>query len=198
MIQSIRLVITCGVLYALSVVSIGYLVQKSQPISTATHAATLAKNQIPNKPVQPRFVLVSGKPIRIVIPSYGIDLSVDEGYYDPQSSEWTLSDTHAQFAMMTALANNASGNTFIYGHGTDAVFGKIGENHPPVGAQALIYTDNGHVLSYVFSKAQDMTPNDTSIFSQEGGPSRLTIQTCTGVFSEWRTMFQFDFEKVIS
>ncbi len=198
MIHSIRLVITCATLYALSVVSIGYLVQKSQPIPAAVQTANMAKNQIPNKPTQPRFVLVSGKPVRIVIPSYNIDLSIDEGYYNSQSSEWTLSEDHAQFAMMTTLANNSSGNTFIYGHGTDAVFGKIGENHPSVGTQALLYTDNGHVLSYVFSTSQDMTPNDTSIFDQKGGTSRLTVQTCTGAFSEWRTMFQFDFEKVIS
>lgn len=145
----------------------------------------------------PTFVLVSGKPVRIVIPDSGIDLPVTDGYYNPADGSWTLSEDHAQFAMMSFLANNLSGSTFIYGHGTDAVFGRLGAVTPAIGAIATVYTDNGHVLNYKFESMRNLTPNDTSALSYTG-PSILTIQTCTGSFSEWRSMFQFRFSGVTS
>lgn len=146
-------------------------------------------------PKPPEFILVSGKPVRIVIAASNIDLPIDEGYYSPEDGSWTLSSDHAQYAMMTTLANNASGNTFIYGHGTDQVFAKLATSPPAAGSQAIIYTDNGHILSYTFDASRDLAPDDTSVFDYEG-PSILTIQTCSGAVSEWRTMYQFSFNKV--
>lgn len=98
---------------------------------------------------------------------------------------------------MTSLANDHAGTTFIYGHGTDAVFGKIGTNHPAINTTARIYADNGHVFSYTLQEIRDFTPNDTSLFDDtSSGTPRLIVQTCTGIFSEWRTMFIFTFQKV--
>jgi hypothetical protein len=196
MLQKIRFISSLTLIYVLTIGTAGYLLLPGQLFSTPAHAE-MPKRQIPKQPVKPRFVLVSGIPVKIVIPASGIDLSVDPGYYNPADGSWTLSQSHAQYAMMTTLANNSSGNTFIYGHGTDAVFGKIGTQTPTVGAQALIYTDNGHILSYRFHDARNLAPTDTSVFDEYNGPAILTIQTCTGSLSEWRTMFRFDFEKVI-
>lgn len=162
------------------------LVQRTKPMSESTTTKTPTASP-----------LISGQPVRIVIPDSGIDLPVDEGYYNAEDGSWTLSPTHAQFAMISAISNNVSGDTFIYGHGTDTVFGKIGTHPPAPNAEALVYTDNSHVFSYRFDNTRQLTPKDTFILDTYNGPPILTLQTCTGSFSEWRSMFQFHFDKVI-
>lgn len=185
-----------GLLYIATIGGIWYITQASNIPTAPTVAATTitTKKEVPKKPT---FVLVSGKPIRVVIPNSGIDLPVTDGYYNEADGSWTLSDDHAQFAMLSFLANNLSGSTFIYGHGTDAVFGRLNTAPPAVGELAVIYTDNGHVFNYMFESMRNLTPNDTSVLAYTG-PSILTIQTCSGSFSEWRSMFQFRFVGVAS
>lgn len=181
-------------LYIATISGVWYVGQASNiPRAQPVAAVSPAKPPLPT----PTFILVSGKPVRVVIPASGIDLPVTDGYYNETDGTWTLSDDHAQFAVMSFLANNLSGSTFIYGHGTDAVFGRLGATPPAVGATATVYTDNGHVLNYQFESMRNLTPNDTSALSYTG-PSILTIQTCTGSFSEWRSMFQFRFSGVSS
>lgn len=199
--QRISFLLTTGGLY-LGTIGFAYyvVVAAARPISSP-HITTTVIEQ-PKKPTtppakpQPEFVLVSGKPVRLVVSASGIDLPVDEGYYNEATGTWTLSPSHAQFAMMTLLANNHSGNTFIYGHGTDQVFGQLVSKPPGPGSTAEIYTDNGHVFTYTFQSSRDLTPADTSVFDYTGPPI-LTIQTCTGPVSEWRTMYQFTFNKVV-
>ncbi len=143
--------------------------------------------------------VVSDKPIRIVISAVGINLPLDDGTYDSQTGSWTLSDTHAQYAVISEPANNHGGTTFIYGHGTDAVFGKLSAAHPPNGTAVQLYTVNGHIFVYNLVDIHDYTPSDTSLFdTMTSGSPRLVVQTCTGIFSEWRTMFTFTFTKVES
>lgn len=140
---------------------------------------------------------ISGKPIRIALSSRGIDLPVADGGYDTSSKTWSLRPDKAMFATMSSQPNNEMGMTFIYGHGTDTVFGKIGSNHPPIGSTADIYTDNGHVFSYKLNAIEDLTPTDTWILrNQKIGPPRLLIQTCTGAYSQWRTMFEYSYTSV--
>lgn len=134
--------------------------------------------------------------MRIVIPAAAIDLPIVDGNYNEADGSWTLNDTVAQFATISTLANDTSGNTFVYGHGTDLVFARLAASQLPIGSQALIYTDNNRVFSYTFQSMRDLTPDDTAVFDYVG-PSILTVQTCTGMFSEWRTLYQFNFEKVM-
>lgn len=182
--------------YVLTIGAIGYAIypapifsRLSPTVQAKSSELQIAVEQIPQSKVN----LVSGKPVRVTVPDYAIDLPVDDGYYNESNGSWTLSDTHAQYAMMTTLANNISGNTLVYGHGTDAVFGKLGANTPAVGTAAYIYTNNGHVFMYKFIDARSLTPNDVSVLTEQNSPATLTLQTCTGVFSEWRTMFRFQF-----
>jgi LPXTG-site transpeptidase (sortase) family protein len=131
----------------------------------------------------------------ITIPDMGIDLPVDEGFYDSSSASWTLSGYHAQFAMLSYYANDTQGNTFIYGHNNKYVFGPI--KNINAGSDALVYTDNGHLFSYAFEQTYAVTPDNTSVFTYQG-PSILTIQTCSGNWNEQRQMYTFKFKKVIS
>jgi LPXTG-site transpeptidase (sortase) family protein len=144
------------------------------------------------KPIAPEVKIVSGKPIRILIPDLNIDLPVDEGNYDPTDNSWTLSGYHAQFATPSMPANDHDGNTFIYGHNNKYVFGSL--KHIIPGTVAKIYTDNDHIFSYIFESTVTVVPEDVSILNYKG-PSIMTIQTCSGAWNEQRQMFKFNFDK---
>lgn len=197
MLRKIRFIGSIAALYILTIGTLGIIAAASYLYEKPVYA-TAQRNYHPQ--VGKHYSkAISGKPIRIALPSAGIDLPLDDGIYDPQNQTWTLSDTRAQYALMSALANDRAGTTFIYGHGTDEVFGKIGSTHPPLGATAQLYTDNGHIFTYTLADIHDYTPADTSILNDTAdGAPRLVVQTCTGAFSEWRTMFIFNFSKVES
>jgi LPXTG-site transpeptidase (sortase) family protein len=137
--------------------------------------------------------ILIGKPVRIVINDVSIDLPIDEGRYNSADGSWSLSGYHAQFAMMTPLANNTEGNTFIYGHNNKYVFGPIKRVSP--GAIAQIYTDNDKVFYYSYQNTYAVAPDNTSILQYQG-PSILTVQTCSGAWNEQRQMYVFKFDKV--
>lgn len=192
MLRRVRFIASITALYALTLGAVGYLALPSQP-SALSHTTSVATSA---PPTQSRPTVISGKPVRITIPEYNIDLRIDEGVYSTDGS-WTLSDTNAQFALISTEPNNHAGNTFIYGHGTDEVFGKLAKQPIAPGTAAHVHTATGALFSYLFEKSHDTTPEDTKIFEDTAsGPPRLTIQTCTGIWSEWRTMFSFTFDKV--
>jgi hypothetical protein len=194
MLRKIRFVASISLTYILTIGTIAGILQSSH-LFGASVSADMAPRY--HQTIAEGPSVISGKPNRIVIDGTDIDMPLIDGYYNPDNNGWTLSDSQAQFAVMSALANNKQGTTFIYGHGTDAVFGKIGEHHPAMGTMAHIYTDSGHVFSYRLADIHDYTPNDTSILDDtiDGNP-RLVVQTCTGALSQWRTMFMFEYEGV--
>ena len=195
MLQKFRFVSSITVLYVLTIGTIGFTLYSSHLFGTPVWATPPPIVYKKPAPLPPK--VTSGKPVRIVIAAAGIDLPIDDGTYNAADGSWTLSDTHAQFASLSQLANDHAGTTFVYGHGTDAVFGKIGSNPPAIGTIAELHTDNGHVFAYSLQTVKNHEPSDTSIFDDmSSGSPRLVVQTCTGAFSEWRTMFVFEFKKV--
>lgn len=196
MLQKIKFYGSIAIVYVLTFGAIGAIFYSSHLFGT-TADATQGNDTVASRPLTPSRIL-AGTPTRIVIPSYNIDLTVDIGHYDASTQKWSLSETRAHYAEMTAQANNRAGVTFIYGHGTDAVFGKIGTTHPPAGTIAHVYTDNGHSFTYTLQSIADLKPDQTHIFKNTfTGSPRLVIQTCTGAFSEWRTMFTFSFKEAV-
>lgn len=150
-------------------------------------------------PVKPSVVLSesdvrAGQPMSVSLPRLGVDLPVIDGGYDKSSDSWTLSEDKAQFASMTALPNNETGNTFIYGHNTDPVFAPLAllQN----GDEAIVRTTNGLTFTYRYNGNQIVDPNATSILAPTEAPI-LTLMTCEGIFSEARRVAIFDFEKVL-
>lgn len=196
MLRKLRFISSICGLYVLSIGTIGGLLYSSHLLETPAWAKPKPQIIVATpKPLPPK--VIAGKPTRVVIEQSNINLAVDEGQYDPATQTWTLSDTNAMYATMTSLANDHAGTTFIYGHGTDAVFGKIGTAHPPEGTKAVVHTDSGRVFMYELQTVRDFQPEDTSLFDDTtSGEPRLIIQTCTGIFSEWRTMFIFRFKEV--
>jgi len=132
--------------------------------------------------------LISGQPVHLSIPSQGISLDVIDGYFNSKTGNWTLTTDKAQYATTTALPNNESGNTFIYGHNRWEVF-----YHLPrvqLGDEAIITTDNNHTFTYKLSSVKTTDPTDTSLFDYKGPPI-LTLQTCTGLYYQNRALFTF-------
>lgn len=195
MLQKIKFYSSTTVVYVLTLGIIGMLLYSSHLIES--DAGALQTKQTTRQPALTIPTAISGTPNRITIPAYGIDLPVGLGHYDASTKQWTLSETSAYYATMTAPANNSTGTTFIYGHGTDAVFGKIGSNQPPTGTIAELRTTNGHVFRYTMINIANLKPNETGILSDPvSGSPQLIIQTCTGPFGEWRTMFVFAFKEI--
>ena len=157
----------------------------AMPLASAAPAAQSVPAPKPQKKI------ISGRPVRLVIPALNIDLPVDIGVYNPANNSWTLSGWHAQYAEISPLANDSSGNTFVYGHRNKHVF--LSLHHIAKGQKAIIYTSNKHVFTYKFSGSYEVSPKDTSVFDYQG-PPLMTIQTCSGNWNEKRQMFTFKLE----
>lgn len=130
----------------------------------------------------------SGTPVRVVIPARGIDLSVKNGTYDAASGTWTLNDTGAFYATPTTPVNSGGGTTLIYGHNTPAIFNNLHQLKP--NEELSVYTDNGFIFRYRFDNSQEVNPDNVSMFRNDGPPT-VILQTCSGVWSEYRKLFAF-------
>lgn len=134
-------------------------------------------------------VITKGIPRYISIPSLGIDTTVEDGYYNAKTGQWTISEASAFFATPTDEANSKAGDTFIYGHNSTKIFGKLLQIKP--GAQAIVDTDSGAQFIYTFTSTAAVKPTDTRILDYSGTP-RLTLQTCSGLWNQNRQIFYFD------
>lgn len=175
-------ILYCFVLFVFGVTLFPKIITKMQ--ATNLESGRQIKNE----------VLLYGKPLKIMIPSLDIDLNIIDGTYNKDSKTWTLSPDKAQYAIITPLPNNKSGNTLIYGHNTNQVF--YSTEDLKIGDEVFITTDNSLIFVYKYKKSSLIDPTDVSIFGYSG-PSQLTLLTCNGFFNTKRKLFYFEFEKVI-
>ncbi len=164
-----------------------YLQGRGQPLSPSSGTASQVQAAQVNATAD--VAPLQGKPSRLLIPRLGLDLQVADGTYNAKSKTWTLSKDKAHYALITALANNQAGNTFIYGHNRREVFANLSRLQP--GDMVVVHTDNGHTFTYSFRSAYDTNPNDDSLFAYHGKPI-LTMQTCSGIWYQNRRLFTFD------
>jgi len=133
--------------------------------------------------------IIKGVPRHINIPSLGIDTDVVDGLYDSRNGSWTLSEDTAFYATITNPANSDSGNTFIYGHNSQKIFGKLLSIQNS--AEVIITTDNNYMFTYVYLNTEAVKPTDVFTLDYSGKP-RLTLQTCSGIWNQTRQMFYFE------
>lgn len=150
---------------------------------------------INNQPLPQTPEVKQGKPIRLVIPSASIDISITDGIYNESAQTWNVSNTEAHFATITNQPNNYRGNTFIYGHNRPEVFYRL-HKKTVVGDNAIIYTDNGLVFTYVLTDISETNPQDVSSLSNVQEKPALTLQTCSGAYFQNRQLYTFDFISV--
>jgi LPXTG-site transpeptidase (sortase) family protein len=136
--------------------------------------------------------IVQGTPRRIAVSSLGIDVAVADGFYDARTGAWTLSEDSAFYATPTTLINSDSGNTLIYGHNSQKIFGKLLQIQN--GAEVVVTTDNGYQFTYTYANTEAVKPTDVHALEYSGKP-RLTLQTCSGIWHETRQMFYFDLKE---
>lgn len=136
---------------------------------------------------------VSGEPVRVVAADLGIDARVKPGIFDPVSKEWSLSDEFAYHAAASVPVNDNNGTTLIYGHAKPAMFESLRNVTPTM--EVKVYTSNSKIFVYKFASMREVTPTDTSVFTQ-AGPPMLVLQTCSGPWDEYRALYSFDYVKV--
>lgn len=131
---------------------------------------------------------ISGQPERILIPSIGIDVEVIDGNYDEDNITWNVSQDKVNFAVMTDLPNNKSGNTVVYGHNSKYIFKNLEDVKD--GDRVYIQTKNGYSFEYVFISKKEINPNDVSILESSELP-QLILLTCKGLLNEKRLVLTF-------
>lgn len=166
------------------------LTLQPQPLPSASQpvASTLTKP----RPVTPRLV-IQGTPVRVEIPSLGIDLPIQTASYDPTTSTWPVDHSGAFFADISVPVNDNNGVSLIYAHAQSGLF----ETLPSItaNAEAIITSDNGHRFHYQYQSMQQVDPADVSIFRVDG-PPQLVLQTCMGDWSQYRALFSFNLQSV--
>jgi LPXTG-site transpeptidase (sortase) family protein len=162
------------------------LIQQRQAAAMSPVAVTVSAEQ--SVPVL-RKEAIQGIPRSIAIPSLGIDISVEDGFYDQKTGQWTLSEEAAFYATPTLPVNSEGGNTLIYGHNSNKIFGKLLDIQP--GSEVIVTTDNDYVFTYVYQSTEAVSPTDISPLVYEGAP-RLTLQTCSGIWNQTRQMVYFE------
>ncbi len=179
---------------AVVAVTIGYGVWQ---FNTAAHVLAqtnvqktvdAAETRLEQAPAEP--IALQGTPTRIVIPSLAIDLPVTAGRFDEKQHTWRVDDKIVDFIPATAPLSNTQGSMFLYGHNARDVLGKT--NDLKTGAEVYIYTDNGHVFSYVFESAIVVKPSDTSVLNglNLGNPG-FKLMTCVGLWDQDRRIMTF-------
>jgi LPXTG-site transpeptidase (sortase) family protein len=156
----------------------------------AFEAASAVKTPVPAtaKTVVAKPGIIKGAPRHIAVPSLGIDVDVLDGAYNTRTGEWTLSEETAFYGTPTELINSDSGNTLVYGHNSDKIFGKLLQITS--GAEVIVTTDNGYKFTYIYQTTEAVEPTDVHALEYSGTP-RLTLQTCSGVWNQTRQMFYF-------
>lgn len=179
----------CLVIIGLSVL----LLNRTQaPASRLGGPAPQARLASTNQALNPTSL--QGAPTRITIPRLRIELPIEKGYYDPASKTWNVSKTAAQYATITPPLNTKGGNTFIYGHNLKDVFGRLPELKN--GDIILLATEYNSRLAYRLTTARETNPYDDTLFYYTGPPI-VTVQTCSGLFDQNRTLYTFALSGVV-
>ncbi len=131
---------------------------------------------------------------RLSIPRLGVDLAVRDGYYDPTTKEWTLSDTEAFFATVSDRPTNGPSNTFIYGHNRPLAFAPLAN----LGVDDVVELsdDTGTIFRYVYVRDARIAPTVTNILYEKSETPQLVLMTCNGLFNEVRRVMYFTLVEV--
>lgn len=164
----------------------------AQPAPHTNIYSPVANQVTKPRPVAPRLA-VRGTPVRIAVPSLGIDLPVQTATYDEATGTWPVDNSGAFFADISVPVNDNNGVSLIYAHAQSGLFDVL----PSItaGAEAIVTTHNGLRFHYRYASMQSVDPGDVSVFRIDG-PPQLVLQTCTGDWSQYRALFSFNLESI--
>lgn len=129
------------------------------------------------------------KPINILVPSVDLSLPIEIGNYDYQSHSWPINDTSAFYASVTSQLNTSAGQTVLYAHNKNNLFGKVKQlkNDDSI----IIIDDTNQKFTYSLSRRKIVKPNDTAVFYEKSDKPTLVLITCDGLFDENRELIYF-------
>lgn len=132
---------------------------------------------------------------RLSIARLGVDLAIRDGYYDPATKEWTLSDTEAFFATVSDRPTNGPSNTFIYGHNRPLAFAPLID----LGVDDIVELSdaNGTVFRYAYVRDARVAPTVTNVLYEDSDTPQLVLMTCDGLFNEVRRVMYFTLVEVV-
>lgn len=162
------------------------LAPKPQPI-----ARTVA---VPRAKKEKRIPLIYGEPVRMQVPSVGIDLTIRDGNYNKATKSWLLVSNDAYYALTSHLPNNKYGNTVIYGHNNKDVLGNT--KNLELYDELIITTKNGHKFTYVYMEHDVANPKNTEVFTTDTPGPRVTLLTCSGTWNQERRLMVFEYSGV--
>lgn len=161
--------------------------QANQPVVYATENPVAAIKQA--EAVVAKAPEIQGMPTQLSVERLGLTLSVQPGYYDDQTKDWTLNDTHAFFATQSVQPGTVAGTTFIYGHNRASAFGPLADLR--TGDTVTLQLEDGHVLTYEYARDAKVTPESVQVVTEKSDYPQLILMTCDGLFSEARRIMYF-------
>lgn len=176
--------ICIGLLFAVPVL------QRHALALQAARQARVAETHLAAASRQHQPPLISGNPVRIVIGSLGIDLGIVPGSYVSDQAGWTVSGSQANYATNSALLNNQTNKTLIYGHANNRVFTPTVGLKP--GDTAYVFADNGRVFEYMFTGSTVVKPTDVAVLDSLRGKPGLVLMSCDGSWYQNRRLMYFD------
>lgn len=191
MISARKLAITSALLEATGIILLVFALVSMITERTALASPVVVPGVSTQKTVYEKKT-IHGTPTYISVPSLGIATVVQDGYYDANSGRWTITEDVAFYATISDEANNSSGSTFIYGHNSNAIFGKL--RQVQADAKAIVRTDSGYEFTYKLTDFENVAPTDAGKLVYSGKTPRLVLQTCSGFWNETRQLTYFKLE----
>ncbi len=119
-------------------------------------------------------------PYSIQVKGVTKELTVIPGHFE--KGEWDLSPKAAMFLTQSARPNQ-NGNTVIYGHNTENIFGPL--RNAKKGDLIVVRTKDGKQYIYVATTIKVVAPTYVEILKPTK-EAQLTIFTCSGLFDSQR------------
>ena len=129
-----------------------------------------------------------GIPTQIEIPSLDVRMPVAVGTYSTKNDSWNISDNSAFFAQESASLMSDVGNTVLYAHNKQSLFGQL--TRLRAGDAVIITDSNRKTAVFTLTSKSEVNPRDTSVFNSTD-TYQLVLVTCSGYFDEKRMLFYF-------
>ncbi len=127
-------------------------------------------------------------PAALSIPNIQLEVLIEDGQYDQESDSWNISDSFAYYAKESQPLSSKLGNTVIYAHNKNHLFGNLRDLSP--GDTAEIIDANGFSYQFTYQTNIETSPKDTSVFYSDDF-HQLVLITCSGFFDQYRSLYFF-------
>lgn len=119
-------------------------------------------------------------PVRLIVPSQGINLSI----YPASINQNKWEDTKQGVSFLTSSpVPGTVGNSIIYGHNWPNLLGPLTKVKP--GELVVVAFNDGTTMPFIVTFTSTVTPDQTHVL-EATDDKRLTIYTCTGFFDSKR------------